>query len=175
MLPIMASLAVYERQNMLWELFSILAHLLCDNDVENESTWSWQTASPGNLFSSMQNSSPCCRLYWFSVIFSFPSFPYPTEMLWTHSTKFDGTWTSREQPRSQPTASSWFWIGPRTRRASLTSKSRICMRGSTADWRYHAWVRSRPKSAREKCMLTSSHTAWKVSVDIYIHLCLSMI
>lgn len=26
-------------------LFSILAHLLCDNDAVNESTWSWQTAS----------------------------------------------------------------------------------------------------------------------------------
>lgn len=115
------------------------------------------------------------RLFWFSVIFSFPwLFRRRTEMLWTHSTKFDGIWTSRRK-RSQPTASGRFWIGPRTRRASLASKSRICMRGSTGDWRYRAWAQSQPKSAREKCLPTTSHTASKVSVDIYIHLCLSMI
>lgn len=141
----------------------------------------WMKALEADRQPRLEICSLSCKTARVADFSDFPWFshflrpPPSIEMLWTHSTRFDGIWTSREPPRSQPTASNGFWIGPRTRRASLTSKSRICMRGSTADWRYHAWVRSRPKSARGKCMLTSSHTAWKVSVDIYIHLCLSMI
>lgn len=131
--------------------FQISLHLLYDNDGDvSESTWGWQTAPH-----PLKNISPFLS-------------DSPTETLCTNSTRFEGTWMSRE-PWSQRTASSRFSTGQRTRQVSSALRFRSFMPDQMDAWRFRASVRSPRKSAKVKCTRISNRTASKVSVDIHFH------